>query len=130
MAEITLDIPASPELVRTARLVATTAARRWGMDDEVVEDVRLAVGEAAGRAVVRHQDQNVEEPVRLTILDGPERFEVRLRDSSDQTIEDADEGLSIEMIKSLAPQVQAGASPAADGFVISMSWDAAVRVNA
>jgi hypothetical protein len=42
---------ARPALVRTARQVAVTLARRAGLDDEALEEVRLAVGEACGLAV-------------------------------------------------------------------------------
>jgi anti-sigma regulatory factor (Ser/Thr protein kinase) len=35
-----------PALVRTVRLVAAAVARRAGVDEQLVEEVRLAVGEA------------------------------------------------------------------------------------
>ena len=54
MAAATLSIPPSVEHVRTARLVAVAGARRAGLDEETVDEVRLAVGEAVARAVLRH----------------------------------------------------------------------------
>jgi hypothetical protein len=39
-------ISRDPALVRTVRLVAAAVARRTGRDEEFVEEVRLAVGEA------------------------------------------------------------------------------------
>jgi anti-sigma regulatory factor (Ser/Thr protein kinase) len=38
-----LTIPSSVEHVRTARLVAVAAARRAGLGEEALDDVRLAV---------------------------------------------------------------------------------------
>ena len=53
MPSATLSLPPAPEHVRTARLVVVAAARRFGLDEELVDDVRLAVGEAVARAVLR-----------------------------------------------------------------------------
>ena len=55
MATVELRFTALPEHVRTARLVAVSLARRAGVDDETLDEVRLAVGEAATRAVGRHR---------------------------------------------------------------------------
>lgn len=44
--EITLTLPAAPELVRIARLTGAGLATRIGMGYDEVEDVRIAVGEA------------------------------------------------------------------------------------
>ena len=44
--EVVLEIARDPALVRTVRLVAAAFARRNGADEDVVEEVRLAVGEA------------------------------------------------------------------------------------
>jgi anti-sigma regulatory factor (Ser/Thr protein kinase) len=43
---ITVSIARDPALVRTVRLVAAAVARRTGQDEDFVEEVRLAVGEA------------------------------------------------------------------------------------
>ena len=54
MAVVELLLPALPAHVRTARLVVVAAARRAGLADELVDEVRLAVGEACARAVGMH----------------------------------------------------------------------------
>jgi hypothetical protein len=46
-AAVTVTIARDPALVRTVRLVAASVARRAGRDEEFVEEVRLAAGEAA-----------------------------------------------------------------------------------
>jgi hypothetical protein len=43
---VTVTIARDPALVRTVRLVAASVARRTGRDEEFVEEVRLAAGEA------------------------------------------------------------------------------------
>ncbi len=48
---ITVSIARDPALVRTVRLVAAAVARRATQDEEFVEEVRLAVGEACALMV-------------------------------------------------------------------------------
>ena len=55
--EVVLEVARDPALVRTVRLVAAAFARRCGMQKDVVEDVRLAVGEAC--AVMIGTDESV-----------------------------------------------------------------------
>lgn len=45
-AAVTVTIARDPALVRAVRLVAASVARRAGRDEELVEEVRLAAGEA------------------------------------------------------------------------------------
>ena len=54
MALVELLLPPVPAHVRTARLVVVAAARRAGLDDDFVADLRLALGEACSRAVGLH----------------------------------------------------------------------------
>ena len=48
---VTVSIARDPALVRTVRLVAAAVARRAASDEEFVEEVRLAVGEACALMV-------------------------------------------------------------------------------
>lgn len=48
---ITVSIARDPALVRTVRLIAAAVARRASPDEEFVEEVRLAVGEACALMV-------------------------------------------------------------------------------
>jgi hypothetical protein len=44
--DVTIAIARDPALVRTVRLVAAAVARRAGCDESLIEEIRLAVGEA------------------------------------------------------------------------------------
>lgn len=62
---VTVTITRDPALVRTVRLVAASVARRVGSDEEFVEEVRLAAGEACALFLVG--------PARSEAGAGPER---------------------------------------------------------
>jgi serine/threonine-protein kinase RsbW len=81
MATVEVSFTPLPAHVRTARLVATAVARRSGVDEALLDEVRLAVGEACSRAVEAHRRHCPTEPVRIEMTDLGERFEVIVRDS-------------------------------------------------
>jgi serine/threonine-protein kinase RsbW len=81
MATVEVAFTPLPAHVRTARLVATAVARRSGVDEALLDEVRLAVGEACSRAVEAHRRHCPAEPVRIEMTDLGERFEVIVRDA-------------------------------------------------
>jgi serine/threonine-protein kinase RsbW len=144
MATVELSFTALPAHVRTARLVATAVARRSGVDESLLDEVRLAVGEACSRAVEGHQLYCPAEPVRLALTDLAGRFEVEVTDNcapgelwpASHAPSDAAAGnlavdtngglpaaLGIAVIESLADDVQI--SETAAGTIIRMSWPSA-----
>jgi anti-sigma regulatory factor (Ser/Thr protein kinase) len=141
MATVELSFTALPAHIRTARLVATAVARQSGVDESLLDEVRLAVGEACSRAVEGHQLYCPAEPVRLALTDLDGRFEVEVTDTCapkglDTDAAAADEGgpeesgraglpagLGIAVLTSLADDVQISATPA--GTRIRMSWPTA-----
>ncbi len=80
MATVELRFTALPSHVRTARLVAAAVARRSGVDEAVLDEVRLAVGEACSRAVDLHRRHCPGEPVTMTLIDDTDRFSVQVTD--------------------------------------------------
>jgi anti-sigma regulatory factor (Ser/Thr protein kinase) len=76
----TVEVTFSPLAahVRTARLVATAVARRSGVAESLLDEVRLAVGEACSRAVEAHQAHCPAEPVKVALSDEAGRFEIEV----------------------------------------------------
>ncbi len=74
MPTVELRFTPLPAHVRTARLVAVSLARRAGVDEHSLDEVRLAVGEAASRAVGRHAASCPTEPVLVRLTDGGDAF--------------------------------------------------------
>lgn len=81
MATVEVTFTPLPAHVRTARLVATAVARRSGVDESLLDEVRLAVGEACSRAVEAHQKHCPGQPIRVALTDDGERFEVVVTDA-------------------------------------------------
>jgi serine/threonine-protein kinase RsbW len=82
MATVEMTFTPLPTHVRTARLVATAVARRSGVAEAFLDEVRLAVGEACSRAVEVHQEHCPEEPVRVALTGSSGRFEVVVTNSA------------------------------------------------
>ena len=82
MATVEMSFTPLPAHVRTARLVATAVARRSGVDEALLDEVRLAVGEACSRAVEAHQEFCPAEPVRVELTGADGRFEVVVTDTA------------------------------------------------
>jgi anti-sigma regulatory factor (Ser/Thr protein kinase) len=137
IATVELTFSPLPVHVRTARLVATAVARRGGVEETLLDEVRLAVGEACSRAVEAHQQQCPAEPVRVALRDGADRFQVVVTDRvpNDDPAGTAVEALSPDLaelngnlnlgfavIAGLADDVDISSTPA--GVEITMSWPA------
>jgi anti-sigma regulatory factor (Ser/Thr protein kinase) len=149
MATVEMSFTPLPVHVRTARLVATAVARRSGVGEALLDEVRLAVGEACSRAVEAHQAQCPDEPVRVELTGANGRFEVVVTDAAaagqdDGTSPSAQpegwpapangvpngtspldhsgppQGLGLAVIAGLADDVQFARTPA--GLSIKMSW--------
>jgi anti-sigma regulatory factor (Ser/Thr protein kinase) len=82
MAMVEVAFTPLPAHVRTARLVAVAVARRSGVADSLLDEVRLAVGEACSRAVEAHRRHCPAEPVKIALTDSGGRFEVVVTDSA------------------------------------------------
>jgi len=84
VATVELRFSALPAHVRTARLVAAAVARRSGVDEAVLDEVRLAVGEACSRAVHLHRQHCPDVPVMVTLVDDEKAFSVAVTDEAPQ----------------------------------------------
>ena len=81
MATVEVTFTPLPVHVRTARLVATAVARRSGVAESLLDEVRLAVGEACSRAVEAHLRHCPGQPIRVALTDDGEQFEVVVTDA-------------------------------------------------
>jgi anti-sigma regulatory factor (Ser/Thr protein kinase) len=89
MATVEVTFTPLPVHVRTARLVATAVARRSGVAESLLDEVRLAVGEACSRAVEAHLRYCPGQPIRVVLTDDDGQFEVVVTDA----VPDAEHGM-------------------------------------
>ncbi|MEI7034198.1 ATP-binding protein [Streptomyces pratensis] len=145
MATVELRFSAQPEHVRTARLVAAAVARRAGVDEAVLDEVRLAVGEACSRAVGLHRTHGISAPVSVALTEEEKAFSIEVGDSvpgpgsesdvsgarsraSGAGLDEPDHGhdgegeddMGLAVISGLVDDMEV--RPGAAGGVIRMSW--------
>src|SRR4051794_12451464 len=82
MPTVEINFTPLPAHVRTARLIAAAVARRSGIEGALLDEIRLAVGEACSRAVGVHQRTAAAEPVTLTIKDENDTFVAIVADTA------------------------------------------------
>jgi len=132
---VELRFSAEPSHVRTARLIASTVGRRSGLDESLVDEVRLAVGEACARAVGLQRTHGVTDEVVVAFADDDNRFEVTVSDHGQAEAEvdladlvEAAEGLDgtlpasfgLAVIASLVDDLDVQSD--GDGTVVRMRW--------
>nr|MDT0660112.1 ATP-binding protein [Micromonospora sp. DSM 115978] len=69
MSTVRLSFSPAPVHVRTARLVGVAVARRAGVAEELLDEVRLAIGEACARAVALHRQYGLADLVLVEMSD-------------------------------------------------------------
>lgn len=140
MALVELLLSPLPSHVRTARLVVVAAARRAGLDDELVDELRLALGEACSRAVGLHLRHAPTVPVKVTVADDPSGLTVTVTDSGpaagpapddlteglfegsdgDEVEELVDPDVALAVLSGLLDSVDVDAT--AGGTTVTMRW--------
>ncbi|MEE1941408.1 ATP-binding protein [Streptomyces sp. TRM 70361] len=133
MATVELLFSALPEHVRTARLVAAAVARRSGVDETALDEVRLAVGEACSRAVGLHVGHGLDTPVRVRLTEGEKAFRIEVGDdvpavrgpgygsgNEDGAEGDDESDLGLAVISGLVDDFEVTADE--HGGLIRMSW--------
>lgn len=83
MAVVELGLPPLAEHVRTARLVVVAAARRAELSADLVDELRLALGEACARAMRLNAASGV--PVRVRVEDDATGLRVTVQDTGSTT---------------------------------------------
>ena len=146
MPTVEVSFSALPAHVRTARLIALAVARRAGVDDQLLDEVRLAVGEACSRAVHVHQGLAPRDPIVMRLTDEHDKFSVQVLDkgSFEETADTSDladldaqalaaeasessqdllpPGFGLAVISGLVEDVAVTAEPA--GTSVRMTWPA------
>jgi len=63
--QLRLAIPPDPTYIAMTRMFAGSVARHYGCEEDVVEDVKVAVSEACTNSVKAHHDSGTTDPIEL-----------------------------------------------------------------
>lgn len=105
---VRLEIPAQPAYVGVARsVVAAVAGTVMGLDDDRLDDLRLAVSEAATTAVEAHKEGVAGAHVVLTCVEGDDYLDVTIEDEGQGFAPDEQEedGYGLQLIQALVDHV-------------------------
>jgi serine/threonine-protein kinase RsbW len=79
-AVVDLEIPAGSAYVAVVRLALASLARAAGFDEEIVEELKIALSEACTNAVLAHEEASSPEPVSVRWLEESDRLIVEVSD--------------------------------------------------
>jgi serine/threonine-protein kinase RsbW len=76
--QLQLAIPPEPGYIAMSRMFAASVARHYGADEDVVEDLKVAVSEACTNSVKAHRDGGTNDAIylRARYVDGMIEFEI------------------------------------------------------
>ncbi|GIF99634.1 MULTISPECIES: ATP-binding protein [Catellatospora] len=126
MATVRLEFTPEPAHVRTARLVGVAVARRAGVPDDQLDEVRLAIGEACARAVARHQRVGLRDVVAVAFTDG-DRYVVQVWDHAGDEEQITDEeqltvDVSASLLQAIVKDLQVRPLEGGPGTEVQMAW--------
>lgn len=126
MATVRLEFSPEPAHVRTVRLVGVAVARRAGVADDQLDEVRLAIGEACARAVARHQRLGIRDSVEVAFSDG-DRYLVQVTDRAAEADQlDGDEQLTVDvsatLLQGLVKDLHMAPLETGPGTEVRMGW--------
>ncbi len=138
MATVELLLSPLPVHVRTARMVGVSTARRAGLEDDLVDEFRLAVGEACGRAVAVNAEHAPDVPVKIMMRDDATGFTVEVTDAGPASepvtddVEDLfgedeiDTRVALAVLAGLVDDLHVTSTPM--GTTVTMRWPLPVRL--
>lgn len=132
---IELEVPARPEFVGLARLVVSSlASSRRNLQDDRIDDLKLAVSEACTNAIEAHAEVDVDERVVVRWRESDDRLEVWVEDRgpgfdpgslpehppvTDPERLNFERGLGIPLIRTLVDEVEF--DPSESGTAVRMT---------
>ena len=132
---IELEVPARPEFVGLARLVVSSlASSRRNLQDDRIDDLKLAVSEACTNAIEAHAEGDVDERVVVRWRETDDRLEVWVEDRgrgfdpgtlpehppvTDPERLNFERGLGIPLIRTLVDEVEF--DPSESGTAVRMT---------
>lgn len=109
MSRVELEIPPSPLYAGVARLTVAALARAAGIDDDRVEELKIAAGEACANAVLANEASGA--PVTISWIEETDRVVIEVADRGPEYDPGAVEdrmAMSMALLESLVDQCSVG----------------------
>lgn len=112
---IELEIPPRSAYVGVVRLAIAALARGAGLDEEAVDDLRIAVSEACANAVLANEEAGSDDPVQVTWTQGDDHLAIEVADRGTIYLTENDEdsqgfssrlALSVGLLESLVDECE------------------------
>jgi anti-sigma regulatory factor (Ser/Thr protein kinase) len=113
---VLLEIPPHSAYVAIVRLAITSLGRTAGLDEERLDDLKIAVSESCANSVLSTQDAGVDAPITIAFSADDRRLEVVVADSGAVESTDADAAdsqgfstrhiMSMELSKTLVDELE------------------------
>jgi anti-sigma regulatory factor (Ser/Thr protein kinase) len=98
---VEMDIPPRSAYVGVVRLGLSALARAAGLDEERVDDLKIAVSEACANAVLSHERSDVDLPVTVAWIEETGRIAVEVTDRAVPVAETGEAAARVEMSMAL-----------------------------
>jgi anti-sigma regulatory factor (Ser/Thr protein kinase) len=117
---VRLDFPPEPRLLSTVRLVVGMVARNTGIDEEGIEDLKVAVSETCAVAVGDLARAGLDTPIELDLVADGDRFLIEVRDRAPEgerppqadALEDLDDRqFGLALVGALVDDIDSGSLP-------------------
>ncbi|MEA2460195.1 MAG: hypothetical protein QOH90_372 [Actinomycetota bacterium] len=95
MATVSLSIPPRSQYVGVVRLAISSLARAAGLDEEAVDDLKIAVSEACTNAVESNEEAGSDDPISIEWTDEENLVRVEIGDRR-QSVEPSEAGVDTQ----------------------------------
>ncbi len=128
--DVALEIPAKPDYVGVVRLAVASLARKAGMDEERVDDLKIAVSEACTNIVIEAEEAGRDDPIRVSVQGTPTTMTVEIADAvpvpTEDDLEDSQgfstrRAMSAALLASLVDTYEA--APTAEGSTTKLTFN-------
>lgn len=102
---VRLEIPPQSAYVAIARLAITSLGRAAGLDEEKLDDLKIAISESCANAVLAVQEAGVDAPIEISFTAAADSLEVVVGHSGPSHEEHAEadsQGFSTQRVMSMA----------------------------
>ena len=94
MALVELEVPPRSVYVGVVRLAVSALGRSLELDEDAIEDLKMAVSEACANAVIAHEEAGLQNHVKIAWKDNEGRIEIEVISSGEPPVDGGTDALT------------------------------------